>query len=346
LDCLKTFLLSNTFLLLKKNNKMPRVYVIILNYINWKDVAECLETVFRSRYDNFSVIVIDNDSQNNSLEYLLYWAENNTGFSNRLSHFSGDILKKPICYKYFNSDEVMDEVKPADLPKLVFIQNKENKGFAGGINPVLKCLLEEDAYIWLLNPDMVVEETTLPALAAFAVNSPVKSIIGSVIKYYSWPGKIHLYAGGKINFNSGTIKMMKRKTELSQMDYISGGSLFTHARNFYDLGLLPEDYFLYWEETDWCYRAKMNGYHLQLCDTAVCYDKVSASIGKSFLADYYYTRNGLLFLSKYKKNKVRVALFFTLFRFLKKMASGQPARAKGVYEGMSSFLNNNKHENK
>jgi GT2 family glycosyltransferase len=317
---------------------MPRVYVIILNYRRWEDVAECLETLFRSQYDNYTVIVIDNDSQNNSLEYLLHWAENKTDFSNRLSQFSKDVLTKPICYKYFTSAEFTHEIKPAILPRLIFIQNKENKGFAGGMNPVLERLVKEDAYVWLLNPDMVVEETTLSKLASFATSNPPESIIGSVIKYYSRPGKIHLYAGGKINFNSATITMMKKKSELPQMDYISGGSLFTHANNFYNMGLLPEDYFLYWEETDWCYRAKMKGYHLQLCETAVCYDKVSTSVGKSFLADYYYTRNGLLFLSKYKKDKVRVALFFTLLRFMKKIATGQPARAKGVYEGMLSFL--------
>jgi GT2 family glycosyltransferase len=325
---------------------MSRVYVIILNYKKWEDVAECLETLLRSQYDNFSAIVIDNDSQNNSLEYLLHWAENKTDFANRLSHFSKDTLTKPIANTCLDIDAFTEKIKPVDLPGLVFVQNKENKGFAGGINPVLECLLKEDAYIWLLNPDMVVEETTLPLLAAFAVNNPPESIIGSVIKYYAEPGKIQLYAGGKINFNSGTISMTKRKSELPQMDYISGGSLFTHAKNFFTMGLLPEDYFLYWEETDWCYRAKMNGYRLQLCEAAVCYDKVSTSIGKSFLADYYYTRNGLLFLSKYRKNKIRVALFFTLIRFMKKIISGQPARAKGVYEGVLSFLNDNKHENK
>jgi GT2 family glycosyltransferase len=325
---------------------MSRVYVIILNYKKWKDVAECLETLLRSQYNNFSVIVIDNDSQNSSLENLRLWAENNSPFLNRLSHFSKDTLAKPIGYKYYTLDCFTNEIQPAAFPHLVFIQNNKNKGFAGGINPVLTKLLKEDAYIWLLNPDMVVEETTLMGLEAFAVKNPPESIIGSVIKYYSNPGKIHLYAGGKINFNSGTIKMMKKKEELSKMDYVSGGSLFTHAKNFCTIGLLPEDYFLYWEETDWCYRAKMNGYNLCLCETAVCYDKVSASIGKSFLADYYYTRNGLQFLLKYKKEKIRLALLFTMLRFLKKIVTGQPARAKGVYQGMLSFLNNTKHENK
>ena len=145
---------------------MPRVYIIILNYKNWQDVAECLESLFRSHYDNFSVLVIDNDSQNNSLKHLLHWAENHTDFSTRRSHFSKNTITKPICYKYYNSDAFTEQVKPSELSKLVFIQNNQNKGFAGGINPVLQCLLKEDAYIWLLNPDMTVEETTLSDLSA------------------------------------------------------------------------------------------------------------------------------------------------------------------------------------
>ncbi len=325
---------------------MPRVYIIILNYKKWMDVAECLETVFRSSYDNFKVIVIDNDSQNNSLEHLMQWAEHNTEFTNRLTAFSKNIIQKPIAYKYFGCDEFPGQTIISDMPRLVFIQHATNKGFAGGLNPVLKDLSNEDAYLWLLNPDMIVEETSLQELVSFAGNNPVRSVTGSVIKYYSDPSKIHLYAGGMINFNSGTIEMIRQKKDIPRMDYVSGGSLFTHASNYNELGLLPEEYFLYWEETDWCFRAKNNGYELRLCETAICYDKISASIGKSFLADYYYTRNGLLFLSKYKKEKVKTALFFTAFRFLKRIVSGQPVRAKGVYKGMLSFLNRQRHENK
>ena len=72
---------------------------------------------------------------------------------------------------------------------------------------------------------------------------------------------------------------------------------------------------------------------------------MSTTIGKGFLADYYYTRNGLLFLSKYKKEKIPVVLFFNIFRFLKRVISGQPARAKGVYKGIISFLKKDKYEN-
>ena len=102
---------------------MPRVYIIILNYKKWEDTIECLETVFRSRYDDFTVFVIDNDSQNNSLKHLFHWAAHHTVFANRLSQFSKDTLQKPIAYSYFDENEFTSEIKPASLPQLIFIQN-------------------------------------------------------------------------------------------------------------------------------------------------------------------------------------------------------------------------------
>ncbi|MDB5199353.1 MAG: glycosyltransferase family 2 protein [Chitinophagaceae bacterium] len=325
-------------------NNMPGVYIIILNYKKWEEVVECLESVFRSAYANYSVIVIDNFSQNRSLEYLMRWAENGSNPNSSLSSSRQNI--KPIPYKYFHSDELSGGMQASMFARLNFVQNDTNKGFAGGINVVLKKLLNEDAYIWLLNPDMVVEETALSGLVIFAEKISPRSIIGSVIKYYNAPQKVHLYAGGKINFNSATVEFIEKKSDIPELDYISGGSLFTSVRSFNEVGLFPENYFLYWEETDWCYRAKQAGYQLQVCETAVCYDKVSTTIGKSFLADYYYTRNGLLFLSKYKKTKVAMALFFVTLRFIKRIVTGQWKRAWGVYKGMLAFLKNDRHEHK
>ncbi|RKX59396.1 MAG: hypothetical protein DRP29_04690 [Thermodesulfobacteriota bacterium] len=53
----------------------PKVVVIILNYNSWKDTIECLESVLRNDYPNYQVIVIDNGSQDNSMEYIKAWAE-------------------------------------------------------------------------------------------------------------------------------------------------------------------------------------------------------------------------------------------------------------------------------
>jgi len=53
----------------------PKVAIIILNYTGWKDTIECLESVLRNDYPNYQVIVVDNGSPNNSMEYIKAWAE-------------------------------------------------------------------------------------------------------------------------------------------------------------------------------------------------------------------------------------------------------------------------------
>src|SRR5215831_18706225 len=140
---------------------MPQVYIIILNYKKWQDTQECMESLLHSVYQNFVAIIIDNDSKNDSLQHLSHWLTE-TGNS---------------IFSFFQMDEINNSIA-ADLSQFVFIQNKANAGFAGGINPVLELLQNENAFVWLLNPDMVVEKNTLSELVQFATVQPVESIIG------------------------------------------------------------------------------------------------------------------------------------------------------------------------
>jgi GT2 family glycosyltransferase len=146
------------------------------------------------------------------------------------------------------------------------------------------------------------------------------------------------YGGFKVNFLSATVSLIKDTASSHRLDYISGGCLFTHTSNWKKIGLLPEEYFLYWEETDWCYRAKQSGCCLRVCTTAICYDKISTVIGKNFVANYYYSRNGLLFISKFRRKNIPVVLFFLGIRFLKRIVTGRWARARGIYSGTKDFF--------
>ncbi len=318
---------------------MPLIYIIILNYKKWQDTLECLESVFHSSYKDFSVIVIDNDSQNNSLEHLMQWADNRTG-----NDWSAST--RPFSHTFLQREDINDSFNPASFSRLTFIQNNINAGFAGGVNVALRTLQGKDAYVWLLNPDMVVTENTLAELAGFAIQQPLNSVTGAMIKSYSGNRHLLFYGGLKVNFLSATVSPIKKTSSFHRLDYISGGCLFTHASNWKRLGLLPEEYFLYWEETEWCYRAKQNGYGLYVCSTAICYDKISTVIGKNFLADYYYARNGLLFISKFRKKNIPFVLFFLGIRFLKRIVNGRWARARGIYSGTMDFFKMKPYEAK
>jgi GT2 family glycosyltransferase len=317
---------------------MTQVYILILNYKRWQDSVECLASVFRSTYKNFTVIVIDNDSQNDSLQYLKNWAEGNTVLQWKLN--------KPIGYRTFDGREINSTTNFDPSTQLFFVQNDDNIGFAAGNNVVLQSLLKEDAYVWLLNPDTVIEENTLSELIAFAKRQPFNSITGSVIKSYTDRDKILLYGGAKINFNSATVSFIEREDQVAYIDFICGASLFAHSKHFKEIGLLPKNYFLFWEEADWCYQATQKGYKMLVCKTAILYDKISTSIGKGFLANYYYTLNGFLFIQKYKRKKIGVASVFAILRFLKRIVTGKWSSAHGVFKGVLTFAKQTNHENK
>ena len=307
----------------------PKVYIVILNYKQWQDARDCLDSVLASSYTDFSVLVIDNNSENNSLEHLGEWLKNK----------NGSVVQAMLFKQGINS-----QFMASGLPKVTFLQNDRNEGFAAGNNLALRFLQNEDAYTWLLNPDMVVKHDTMEQLVGFAEQQSPDSIIGAQVHFSAGNPGLFFYGGGMINFTSATVKLAKGPADVSRLDYISGGCLFTHAANFKKLGLLPEQYFLYWEETDWCYRAKQQNYQLLVCPQAICYDKISTVIGKGFVSDYYYARNGLLFTRKYGKKNIPVVLILMVVRFLKRVVTGQWARARGVYKGTIDFFKMKKDE--
>ena len=185
---------------------------------------------------------------------------------------------------------------------------------------------------------MVIEKDALAEIVQYSEQLPLNSIVGSVIFPYS--GRRHrvIYGGARVNFLSATISWIHKRTDLHRLDYISGGCLFSHTSALGQLGLLPEEYFLYWEETEWCFKAKQQGYRLNVCPSATCYDKGSTSIGKDFTADYYYARNGLLFISKFRPKNIPFVLFFLAIRCIKRLVTGRWGRAKGIYRGTVDFF--------
>jgi len=87
----------------------PKVYIILLNYNGWVDKIECLESVLRNDYPNYQVIVVDNNSPNNSMEYLKAWAEGKLNVlvipDNPLRNLSFPPVPKPIPYVNYTREE-------------------------------------------------------------------------------------------------------------------------------------------------------------------------------------------------------------------------------------------------
>jgi GT2 family glycosyltransferase len=284
-----------------------KVCVVLVNFKGHSDTIECLESLFKSTYSNYQVIVVDNSPGDESLQKIMDWAE---GKPVSIATFFPNLVEphcaKPVAFQYLTETDVHRNVP---LTKdLVFMKSPSNRGFAGGNNLGMKAGLRDMAtkYFWLLNNDTVVEPTTLETLLTFAEQTDA-GMIGSKLLYYSNPGFIQA-VGGRYNSWLGRGKEIGRNEPADwskpfTMDYIVGASMFVKRECLEDVGPMNESLFLYFEELDWAVRAKRKKWSLGYCP-AVVYHKIGASTkasteNNSEIGDFYSARNRIVFALAY-----------------------------------------------
>jgi GT2 family glycosyltransferase len=181
---------------------MHRVYIILVNWNGWRDTIECLESLFRLDYPDFSIIVCDNASSDDSLSHIRDWASGSTQAecsSGELRRLTRPPVRKPLESVVLRNSDI-DQWKDRH-PKLVLLETGANLGFAGGNNVGLSYALSRGDfhYIWLLNNDTVVEPDSLAALVARASSSDTIGICGSKILYYDSPNTVQALGGSVFN---------------------------------------------------------------------------------------------------------------------------------------------------
>jgi GT2 family glycosyltransferase len=293
----------------------PKVSIIILNYNNWQDTVECLESVLRNDYDNYQVIVVDNNSQNNSLDYIKTWADGRlnvwTKPDNPLRHLSYPPVEKPIPYIFYTRKEAenggIKELESCFTENdfkgtttkypLVLIQSGDNLGFAGGNNVAIRYVLAKDDfdYIWLLNNDTVIDRIALKELVKLPESNNRIGMVGSKILSYNNPNTIQLCGGIKILrllITTKNIGVDEKDCELIDQknisfDYVGGASLIVSKNTIKTIGLMDESYFMYLEDAEFGLRAKKNNIKLEYALNSRLWHKAGASckgfIKKEFL---------------------------------------------------------------
>jgi len=295
-------------------NTKPRVSIIILNWNGWKDTIECLESVYQITYPNYDVIVVDNGSEDESLEKIKGYAEGKLKvISKSFEDVDGN---KPLQYIECAQKDARAKGKGmaeiATLPpqeKLILIKNEKNYGFAEGNNIAIKYALKvlNPQYILLLNNDTVVERDFLDELVYTASSDKRIGFVGPKTYYYDYHGRRDVinFAGGKLIMwkgKSAHIGLKKIDTgqydRTTDVDYIEGSCLLARRETLESVGLLDPSYFLYWEETDLCIRAQKAGYRTVYSSKAKIWHKVGAS-GNATQLGYFFTRNRFRFMKKY-----------------------------------------------
>lgn len=339
---------------------MNSVYVLLINWNGWADTIECLESIFRNRYQGFRVIVCDNQSEDNSIEHIKAWAENRLDLvpkrNNDIFHKSFPPVVKPLPYVEYSQEEAeaggRDNDKDAGL---IIIKNHKNLGFAGGNNVGLRYALSRNDfdYIWLLNNDTVIEPDALESLIARMKEMPDAGMCGSTLLYYDNPIRIQALGGGYYSrwlglpWHLGRLKKATDAIDVKKveawMNYVVGASMLVSKDFLRDVGLMCEDYFLYFEETDWAIRAK-GRYSLAYAPDSIVYHKVGRSIGtssnpkkKSLLCDYYNIRNRLFFTRRYYPLALPTIYFVLLFTLMSRMVFFKCDRVKMIIRLMLDY---------
>jgi len=306
---------------------MPKVFIIILNWNGWSDTLECLKSLESNDYLNCQVVIVDNGSK--------------------------------------NRPELSDS-------KIKIIYNKKNLGFSGGNNVGIKYALDRGAdYVLLLNNDVIVSPDFLTKLIKAGESNEKFGFLGSKIYFYP-PAMLRKamragdqkdkiwFAGGQVNlinnkkhwlYNKGVMRGCGEidqgqydKPDIQETEYITGCCLLAKKEVIEKIGLMPEEYFVYYEDTDWSFKARRAGFKCIFVPQSKIWHKGSkSSIEYSLSYIYYHTRNGLLFATRYAPWYIKPLIYLDALWRIKKqnikavLFPSKRVWAKGILLGIKDF---------
>lgn len=274
-----------------------KVYIVLLNYNGSLDSIECIESLLKLDYLNYQIIIVDNSETVRPLQTLIDWAS----------------------FQDFSFIQCLEDTidLTTHLTKVVFVKAFQNNGFAAGNNIALKAILkrnESNSFVWLLNNDTIVDSKSLKTQVRFMHhNSENKiGILGSKLIYYFKPSILQA-VGGKFDTRFYISKHIgegeqtfKKKSNFGSIDYVVGASMLVPYSFLKEIGVLSEDFFLYYEELDWSIRARKNGWKVDWCEDSIVFHKEGSSIGssydskkKSYDSEIHVFKSRKIFIKKY-----------------------------------------------
>lgn len=250
------------------NKPKPHVSIIIVNYQGRDDTLECLASLQHLTYPNYRVFVVDQAS----------------------------------------GDETPEAVR-REFPTTVVIENPVNDGFAGGNNKGMEAALRAGTdYVFLLNNDTTVAPNLLEPLVSLAESDDKIGIVGPLMLYHAEP-RIIWSAGAEVRELGQSVLWQEGEPvenapkQTRDCGFIVGCGMLIKRTVLEEIGLFDDSYFLYYEESDFCAKARLAGWRIKLQPESQLWHKVSRSTGtESELTLYYMRRNVLRYLARYSRH--------------------------------------------
>lgn len=257
--------------------KQPLVSIITVNYRQAAVTVALLDSIVENSYKNVEVIVVDNGSLED-------------------------------CTALFKKA----------YPSVKVIVCSENLGFAGGNNLGIAEAMGD--YLFFVNNDTILTNRLIEGLLSRFVTDSSIGVVSPKIRYFDNPNTIQYAGFTKMNPITGRNQAIgKNEIDKGQHDiarptaYAHGAAMMVSRKVIDTIGNMPEEFFLYYEELDWCAQISRAGFSIWYEPAGLIFHKESAAVGKmSPLKIHYLTRNRLLFMRRNIKGW-RLAAFLTYF---------------------------------
>lgn len=282
--------------------------VITVNYNGLKDTCELIDSIPFN--DEMEVIVVDNASANNEAS-------------------------------------VMEE----KYPYVKVIRSDRNLGFAGGNNLGIRAALGK--YIFLINNDTIFKDFNIQVLIDRLGSSPNIGAVCPKIRF-SWDNKTIQFCGytplSKVTVRNKSIGFGEadngQYNTPHSTPYAHGAAMMIKKAVIDEVGLMPECYFLYYEELDWSMMITRAGYEIWYEPSCTIYHKESQATGQnSPLRTYYITRNRLLLVKRNWKGITKYLSYFYLISLvasrdiIRNLVHGNYGNIKSISKGIHDFCN-------
>ena len=239
----------------------PKVVSVILNTNRRQDTLACLASLRQSTYRDQQAIVLDNGSKDGSVE----------------------------------------AVRSA-FPEVHVIELAENRGYVG----IEAALAQEATWVLVLNEDTVLAPDCLARLVEVGESDPSIGVVGPMVYHHDEPQVIQS-AGGMLGPYWQSIHLAKDEPDEGQfrqphaVEWVSGCAIMMRRPVIERVGGLDPRFFYYWEETEWCLRARRAGWRVVHVPQARLWHKgVQRDYHPSPQVTYYGTRNRLLLYAKHR----------------------------------------------
>ena len=280
------------------------VAVAIVGFNNTADIQKCIGALAKSTYPDFEVVICENGND--------------------------------------HSYRALQDALPVSLAAgqpVKLLKSPGNYGYASGVNQCIAASSSSDAW-WVLNPDTEPTPRALGALVARLEQGDVQAVGGTL---YSPDGRVQSYGGVWRSWSARAVSLgvgnsletvpTSADVERSQT-YLIGASMLLGREFIERVGLMPEEYFLYCEEIDWCLKATRKGLRLGFAPQAKVLHQQGTSTGRttsvkdrSKLSVYLDERNRIVLTKIHFPSRFPIAssaaLLLIALRYLRKGAFRQ-----------------------